>query len=472
MGICRKPAFGLIISAATALLLSCGGNNSTGPGNGPSGPSGSAPWALEEYKCTDDGAISDGLNRAEDGLGLPNAIVIKYNGGSSATVNFPSALDGMISYNVDGGHVTIGTPETRNPTSFNIVASGTTENGSLSVYGTVVFEGLYLNGASITNQRGPAVNIQIPNRTGRNLSVHLVGGCGRENYLSDGPFYESSDPKEQLKGTFFSETRVTFTGSGHLEARAKGIRSNGNHAHAIVVDSDMWIESGSITIRESVNDGIHTNDNITITGGTIQIISTGDAIQSEKMGKTIHISGGNVRLRTTGIKSHGIASEDTTVIDGTADVKIHTSGNGAKGIRTRGFMAMRGGTLDITVTGTRHIDNSVIPPDSSNASGIKVGNDIDNHPGNGDMEITGGTLTVNARSALNGRGLNIDGHLNVTGGNTNLTADNDAVRTRGNFRMTGGTLRARSTAGQDIDCRGTYTQSGGSLDAPNRREGI
>jgi hypothetical protein len=356
----------------------------------------------------------------------------------------------------------------RSPTPYNIILRGATSNGSFKLYGMFPTGGLYLNGVNITNPRGPAINIQ----SRRAVPVHLVGGCGHENFLADGPVYDpppigAGGVVEQAKGTFFSEVQLTFLGSGVLEMVSK-------FNHAIVVDSDLRIESGNIIIRESVNDGIHTNNSINITGGNIQIVSVGDAIQNERMRNTVHISGGRLRLRTSGIKSHGIAGEDTTIISGNADIVIHTSGNGAKGIRTRGFMGMRGGTVNITVVGARHVDHSALPPDSSNPSGIKVGNDMDNHPGEGDMEITGGTLTINARGARNGRGLNIDGNLNITNGNVNITADNDGIRTRGDFVMTGGTVRARSTVGQDVDCRGRFIPPPGlvGLDAPNRREGV
>ncbi|MCL2218775.1 MAG: carbohydrate-binding domain-containing protein [Chitinispirillia bacterium] len=456
----KNLTFCLILGAIT-LFISCDG--STGPGNGGNGGNGGA-WTLEEYRCADN-PIADTLDGNRDDLGIPNAIVVKFNGNDPTTFTVPPAITEQVTVTVNGGHIAIMAPYAR--TIFNMVLSGETPNGSLTLYGIPIVNGFYLNGVNITNPRGPAINIQ----SSYGIPVYLVGGCGRENKLSDGPYLYNFVEGEDAKGTFFSEKRLAFYGNGYLEVRAVGDRLNGQAAHAIVVDNDLRIESGHITIRESLGDGLHANDDIRIYGGTIQIISTGDAIQNEVEGQTISINNAKVRLRTTGVKSHGIAGEDSTIIDGASDVRIHVTGNGAKGIRTRGFMGMRGGTLGITAEGTRDIDRIVIPPDTSNAAGIKVGNDIDNHPGEGNMEISGGTLSINARSAKYARGLNIDGSLTITGGNTNIVSDNDGIRTRANFSMSAGSLKARASDGQDIDCRGTYTHTGGTLDAPNRREG-
>ncbi|MCL2183273.1 MAG: carbohydrate-binding domain-containing protein [Chitinispirillia bacterium] len=463
----KKSTFGLFFAAA-ALILSCDGNNSAGPGNQNNG-GGGTPWTVEEYKCAGN-PIDAKLDGSRDDLGLRDIVVIvKYNGDDPATVILPDGVN-TIEITASGGHVTVKAPSPRD--YINVVVSGTTADGSLKLYGSATFDGLYLNGANITNPRGPAVNIQ----TNGPVPVYLVGGCGRENYLSDGTVYGpphigEDGTAEDAKGAFFSEKRLTFRGNGYLEVAAKGlgVGTSGGNAHAIVADSDIRIESGNITIRESAGDGLHANDDIEITGGTIQIVSRGDAVQNEDTLNTILIRDAKVRLRTTGAKSHGIAGEDSTIIEGGADVRIYVEGNGSKGIRTRGFMGIRGGKTDITATGSRDISsnpaNPAALPDTSNAAGIKVGNDIDNHPGEGNMEISGGTLTINARAAKHARGLNIDGSLTVTGGNADIASDGDGIRVRRNFRMTAGTVKSRSTVNQDLDYKGgNLSHTGGTLD--------
>jgi hypothetical protein len=226
----------------------------------------------------------------------------------------------------------------------NLVVSGTTENGSLKIYGNHRM-GIYLNGASIANQNGPAINIQNRNKT----SVHLVGET--ENYLA---------------GAFFSEGQINFSGCGKLEILAK-------RTHAIAVDNALEIESGNI--------------------------------------------------------------------------KIEALGNGAKGIKAKGFIAIRGGTTDIKTHGNVHIDNSAMQPDTSSATGIKT---------DSDMEISGGKLVIKTFGA-NAKGINVKGDLTVTGGDVKITANDDGVKVHGNLFVNNENFCAWSMKKQDIDNNGPAT---------------
>jgi hypothetical protein len=240
----------------------------------------------------------------------------------------------------------------------NLVVSGTTKNGSLKIYGNHRM-GLYLNGASIANQNGPAINIQNRNKT----FVHLVGET--ENYLADGELYEITGG-EDAKGAFFSEGQIHFSGCGKLEITAK-------HAHAIAVDNDLEIEGGNI--------------------------------------------------------------------------KIETLGNGAKGIKAKGFVAIRGGTTNVKTHGNIRIDNSGMLPDTSSATGIKT---------DSDMEISSGTLLVKALGAK-AKGINVKGNLTVTGGYVKVYANDDGIKVHGNLFVNNENFCAWSMKKQDIDNNGPAT---------------
>jgi hypothetical protein len=406
---------------------------------------------MEEYNC-DDHTFNDTLNRDRDDLGLSYAIVITYNGNGAPTIRNP--VEDYLPVVPTGGHVVVGPPNVYTGAGhINIIVNGTTGNGSLKIYGIFPFGGLYLNNVNITNPEGPAINIQSNLATP--VHVHLVGGGGRKNYLSDGFDYAPTGT-EDAKGTFFSESRLTFLGSGYLEVRAVGERRTGNPARAIAADADIRILSGNITIRESAGDGIYANNDIRIRGGTIQIISTGDAIQSGRPNNSIHVTGGKVRARTSGVRSHGIAGEDSVVISENADIRIESSGPAAKGIRARGHVAVTGGNIGITVSGRRHIDTEPLIPDTGRASGVKALS----------FEMTGGTLAIDARQAENGRGINTDGDVTVRGSSdVTIHSRGDGINVNGYFRMYGGTVTSRSIDAQDIDCRGRYTHNGGTLNA-------
>jgi hypothetical protein len=364
---------------------------------------------------------NDGLDRELDNLGLENSIVIQFNNGTP-TISNPYKNEVTVSLSEDNVVVKISAN-----TEYNLVVSGATSNGSLKIYG-VHNIGLYLNGVNITNPVGPAINIQ----SGMEITVHLVGGT--KNELADGAIYAPTGT-EDAKGTFFSEKRLRFVGTGSLEIRSR-------YNHAIVVDNHFTMESGNITIHESANDGIHANDEIRITGGTLNITSTGDAIQSESL--PIRISGGKITAETKGIKSHGIYSGDSTIISENASIEIIARGNGAKGIKSRGLVSIRGGTTSIKTFGGIHTDNNSSDNslDSNSATGIK---------GHHDMEIIGGTLRIES-IGHRVKGMSIEGDLNISNGNLDIRANDDGMKIHGALSISGGNISIRSERRDGIDC--------------------
>ena len=84
-----------------------------------------------------------------------------------------------------------------------VTLSGSTTDGSLLVNSEKAW-GLILNGVSINNQDGPAIN----NQGSKWLYVTLADGT--ENTLSDGETY--AEQKFDQKGVFFSEGQMQFLG--------------------------------------------------------------------------------------------------------------------------------------------------------------------------------------------------------------------------------------------------------------------
>jgi len=362
---------------------------------------------------------------------LRDVVAVTFNGGSAPVVQTPAGFGNDV-VQITGGHVVLNMPQ--GATEYNVVVKGTTANGSIKIYNRYDLT-LHLNGANITNPSGPAVNIQVPSgSSARPVAVNITGA----NSLTDGATYGIPANNEDAKGVFFSERRVTFTGGGVLEVRAKG-------GHAIAVDNDLFFNNANIIIHESEKDGIHANDSIALRGGTFDIKCKGEAIQNENAAKAIVISGAKVTAATTDAKGHGISSEgDIEISGGSADsIKIGVTGNGSKGIRSRGHMRVSGGDIRVNASGDRHIDNTVTPRDTSTAAAIKV---------EGDMTVTGGTLVLNAiKSGGNGKGINVDGNLLISGGDIKASADGDGIKVHGNLTITGGQTYARSATTQDVD---------------------
>jgi ribosome-associated protein YbcJ (S4-like RNA binding protein) len=304
-----------------------------------------------------------GNYHCETANGIPeNSIIIQFENENELAVYNP--YENEISIVRTGNNVIVQSFSN----DHNLVVSGTTENGSLKIYGNHRM-GLYLNGANIANQNGPAINIQNRNKT----SVHLVGKT--ENYLADGEHYEITSG-EDAKGAFFSEGQVLFSGCGGLEITAK-------RTHAIAVDNALEIEGGNI--------------------------------------------------------------------------KIETLGNGAKGIKTNGFIAIRGGTTNIKTHGNIYIDNSAMQPDTNSATGIKT---------DSDMEISGGKIVIKT-FGTKAKGINVSGNLSITGGDIKVYANDDGVKVHGNLIASSGSLCAWSMRKQDIDCNGAESIESGTVNGSN-----
>jgi len=348
-------------------------------------------------------------------LNYENPIEIKYSNGGSPEIINPYE---EVSVDKNGENVTV----TLGVAEYNLLISGTAQNGSLKIYGKERM-GLYLNAVNITNNSGPAINIQ----KGKRINVCLVSGT--ENYLADGASYATPPGDEKAKGTFFSEEKLYFTGTGSLEVKAK-------YNHAIVVDNDFEIDNGKIIISEAVGDGIHANDKIQVNGGVIKIASKGDALQSEK-GSSVIISGGKILAQTTGIKSHGISSEGSITINENAKIQISVSGNGSKGIKSSNWMEILGGTTAILASGAQDKNDA----DTSTAAGIKV---------DANLNIEGGNLTIKSTGSK-AKGINTSGDINMKNGNVDIEADDDGIKVHGTLKMSGGSISVKSRKSDNID---------------------
>ncbi len=234
--------------------------------------------------------------------------------------------------------------------------SGTLSNGQIAVDSdddepvTLV-----LDGVSIHNETSAAINIINAEQT------VVVLADGSDNVLSDGSSYVFADAEtDEPNATLFSDDDLVISGNGSLTVSAA-------YNDAIASKNTLTITSGTINVV-SADDGIRGKDEliieggnltlsvagdglkadedddasmgtITITGGNISIDAGGDAIQAET---TLAIAGGSFALTTGGGSSSVIGAEDSakalksgvaTIIDGgtfsinSADDAVHSNGS-------------------------------------------------------------------------------------------------------------------------------------------------
>ena len=245
----------------------------------------------------------------------------------------------------DGADVTVDTGTDTD--SLLLILSGSTTDGSLIIYREKKF-GIKLNGVSINNQDGPAIN----NQCGKSLYLEVASGT--TNTLTDGTSYDETVSYQQ-KGAFFSEGQVYFTGTGSLNV-------TGSTYHAIAVDDFIVIDGAAITALSSTGNGIKVNDGFWMNSGTLDISVTGDACRGIKCDSVVVITGGTTTITTSGDCVYDTEEADYSsaacikcdydfsMSGGT--LTVTSSGDGGKGINCAANVLFSGGTLKAVTTGS------------------------------------------------------------------------------------------------------------------------
>ncbi len=222
--------------------------------------------------------------------------------------------------------------------------------------------------------------------------VFLTLADGSENVISSGAEYSETAVSSKIDGAVYSRDDLTINGNGRLSVKT-------GYQHAVVCNDDLVVTGGTISL-EAPQDGIHANDsariadaditinagddgitvsnddetgyiyiesgtvsipscyegmeavNITITGGTIDIVSTDDGINANGtgIGTLIDISGGNIRIvNPSGRDADGLDSNGSIVISG-GNLLISVNGNGSNsaldsGTESGGTCKISGGTV-------------------------------------------------------------------------------------------------------------------------------
>ena len=298
--------------------------------------------ALVSACQTDDTDFSEFINGGGDGI---TTIHITYSGSS---VSIKGDSKGYVT--TSGADVTVNTGNDTD--SLLLVLSGTTTDGSLLVFREKTF-GMKLDGVSIKNNDGPAINNQC------HKALYLEVAEGTTNTLSDGTSYNENTDYQQ-KGTIFSEGQIYFMGTGTLNV-------TGNCKNAIACDDYIVFDEADVTATATAGNGIKVNEGLWIDGGTLNINTTADGGRGIKCDFAVNISGGTTTINTSGDckieTTDGVAdttsaagikcADDFTMTGGTLQIK--STGDGGKGINSDGAVVFKGGTLTATTTGSNDI---------------------------------------------------------------------------------------------------------------------
>ncbi len=371
--------------------------------------------ALSEYQVSEIDSVS---------FLSSNTVYITYSGTTASVVN-PLSSKG-VAISVSGADVTVNS--TISDTDVTYVLKGTSTDGMFKIYSSAKFD-LYLNGLTLTNADGPAINIQSKKKA----DLSLIGGTS--NTLVDGSSYAKSS--EDQKGTIFSEGQIVFDGSGSLNVKSVS-------KHAICSDDYVEIQDGTITIPSASKDGIHSNDYFKMSGGTLSVTATGDGVECES--GYILISGGNITTNNATADVKGLVCDSTLTISG-GTINLNMAGNQSKGIKSSQNMVLSGGTITITNSGAAVLTASGSGYDPSYATAIKCDSTI---------SITGASIAVTSTGA-GGKGISSDKNVNISNGTIVINTSGGTAA----YTTASGTTDSYSATGIDAD--GNINVLGGNI---------
>jgi len=257
-----------------------------------------------------------------------NTVEIKFNG-STATVTVASNISSYITNKSSGSHVKLvqsasfaGINKTVDNEDGEIiyVLSGTSTNGEFYLEGSFKCT-VELNGLTLTNPSGPAINIQ----NGKRISVSAKKGT--TNTLTDGA-------NEDYNGCYHCKGHTKFKGKGTLNVVGKS-------KHAVYSKEYIEVKNLTMNITSAVKDAIHCKEYFLMESGTVNITGASDD------GIQVELSSDPATGQTTDHEEENTGNFYMT--DGTLTI----SGYGDKAIKADGNITYSGGKRNFSTTDTQ-----------------------------------------------------------------------------------------------------------------------
>ncbi len=372
------------------------------------------------------------------------------------TITIVFSNSGSATVTGDNGYVSVsGNDVTANNTGSEkimYVLQGATDDGFFKLYSSKK-QAIKLDGVSITNKGGAAIN----NQSGKRTFVVVEGN----NTLKDASSYSDEISSEDMKAAFFSEGQLVFSGSGTLNVTATG-------KAGITSDDYLRFMSGpTIKVNSSAGHALRGKDAIIVSGGTIEASASAAMKKGFSSDSLVLFEGGNTTIKVTGgtayddedkeyTGSAGVKADKMFVMnDGT--LTISNSGQGGKGIRCNGNAYFNGGSVKVTVTGSNYGSTGRMGSTSANsvaAKGIKVGDDSSS----ASLYVTGGKIYA---SASGHEAIESKNKIEISGGEVYAYASDDAINAAGDFTISGGYVCGLSTGNDGMDANGNFYIKGG-----------
>ena len=435
-----------------------------------------------------------------------NTVSVVYSG-TEATVLVAGNLAPLLTIAVSGAHVSIDQSDAV-AEEITYTLSGTSTDGDFTMDGDFKAT-VELNGLTLTNPSGPAINIKNVKRI--NVSVKK----DTENTLRDGTGGD-------WKGCFRCKGHTEFKGKGTLNVY-------GNTAHAIWSKEYVEMKNCTINVLKAVGDGINANQYFLIESGSLSVTGVGDdgiqvSFKTDDNGNVetddentgeLTVSGGTLNIATTAVGAKGLKSEGSVVFNENASaasvtvkasggvdtsnssdlsssacvksdkaivvdggtIALTATGQGGRAMVSNGTIDLRGGTINARAEGNNYGSSSGGGGGGHGGGGGWPGGGGGGWPGGGgggnsssnaknaksikakgNLTISGGSVTAYSASH---EGIESKAAMTISGGTVSVQAGDDAINSSGDMTISGGHVYAYSTSNDGLDANGNMTIAGG-----------
>jgi len=348
---------------------------------------------------------------------------------------------------------------------------------------------LILDNATITNSTGAAINVVEADE------VVIYTASGSTNTVSDGSSY-SDTASGSPDAAIYSKSDLTLAGEGTLKVEGKyeeGIHTSDglviasgtlevNAANTGIKGKDyVDILDGTITVT-ATKDGIKaTNDTdgnrgwVRLSGGTVNISAGDDGFKAERV---LEISGGTLNITKA---NEGIEAQYINILDGTVNVTSSDDGINASYSTTSTSTT----STSTTSTSTTSTGTESTTATSTNQSAQGGQNSAPQAPSGsagqapaGGGQAPSGTMGQPPAGGGAGGGMGgghgtfevVDATINITGGTVTVNANGDGIDSNGTATLSGGTLIVNGpfTGGNaSLDTNGDLLLNGTTVTAGN-----
>ena len=444
-----------------------------------------------------------------------NAIDVAYDG-TTANVTVAGNIAQYVTVEVAGAHVSVAQADDL-ATEITYNLSGSSEDGGFYTSGAYKAT-LQLNGLTLTNQSATYSGAAIDVQNSKRINIKLTEGT--TNTLVDatggsqkGCLYVKGHAEFKQKGTLYVTGNVKHgikTGE-YMSVKNANIYVTSAVGDAVNCEQYFLMESGTLNLSGMADDGIQcdietastgeTTDhededsgNVYISGGTIVADVTGIACKGIKAEGDITISGGTIDITTSG---DGKWSEDTSLstggetkgascINGDGNININggeitlkSTGSGGAGMKCDGTLTINDGTIDITTTGglyynngttenlnytgnTDNVDSNYYTGSKGIKAGTKESSGSNSYTYSGGLVINGGTITVST-STNNAEGIESKNTMYITDGTITVNSYDDGINSARDMHIQGGTLTVVTKNNDAIDSNGDLYIEGGTV---------